>query len=84
MAHNAPIVRVLSFEVLPEPQPTSIRNHSLMETSILQPHMESFWYFDLRPYKTNEGALDKMGDWEAGTTDLTLFDRQDTSGSELN
>lgn len=46
--------------------------------------MENFGYFDLGPYDTNEGARDDMGDWEAGSFGLALFDRHDTSGNELN
>ena len=81
---NIPVVGVLPFEVSPNPQPASIRNHLLVETGFLQPDMENFGYFDLGPYDTNEGACDNMGDWEAGTFDLASFDRHDTSGSELN
>lgn len=81
---NIPIVGVLPFEVSHDPQPASIRNHSPVEDGFLLPDMENFGYFDLGPYDTNEGARDDMGDWEAGSFGLALFDRHDTSGNELN
>lgn len=81
---NIPVIGVLPFELAHDPQPASVRNLSLVETSFLQPDIENFGYFDLGPYDNNEGACDDVGDWEAGTFELALFDRYDTSGSELN
>ena len=61
IALNPPIFGVLSFEVLPDPQPTGFPNLLLVEIGFLQPDMEKFGRSDLRPYKTNEGDFGVIG-----------------------